>query len=214
MNSRAVTVTTKPAGSGLEWITVGSGGSAWSGTGLYHSWVGSKGGIMPFWRLYYHLVWATKCREHFISPDIAERLYSYLVNKAAELGVYVYAINGWPDHVHLVVSIPPKYAVAYVVKRLKGASAHDLNHAGGIDFYFAWQRGYGALSLGERQKPIAVAYVENQKQHHAQQTTNAWLERYTEFDEGPDDVGLAVGAVPAILSERAGDYNVLGALPF
>lgn len=169
---------------------------------------------MPFWRLYYHLVWATKDREHFISPEIEGRLYAYLVNKAAELEVYVYAIDGWFDHVHLVASIPPKHAVAYVVKRLKGASAHDLNHAGGIDFHFAWQRGYGALSLGERQRPIAVAYVENQKQHHSQQTTNAWLECYAEFDEGPGDTGLSVGPVPSVVREETGEYNVLGEPPF
>jgi len=169
---------------------------------------------MPFWRLYYHLVWATKNREHFVSPGIEKRLYPYLVNKAAELEVYVYAVDGWFDHVHLVVSIPPKHAVAYVVKRLKGASAHDLNHAGGIDFHFAWQRGYGSLSLGERQRPIAVAYVGNQKEHHSQQTTNARLERYAEFDEGPDDLGLAVGSVPSIVREGVVEYGIMGEPPF
>lgn len=169
---------------------------------------------MPFWRLYYHLVWATKNREHFITPEVEERLYAYIVNKAAELDVYVYAINGWFDHVHLVVSIPPKHAVAYVVKRLKGASSHDLNHAGGIDFHFAWQRGYGALSFGEQQRPTAVIYTENQKQHHGKQMTNTWLERYTEFDEGPDDTGITVGSVPPIVREKAGEYNFLGESPF
>ena len=85
---------------------------------------------MPFWRTYYHLVWATKNREPLIQPAIERRLYAYLLNKARELEVRVYAINGWFDHVHLVGSVPPKHAVAYVVKRLKGASAFDLNHSG------------------------------------------------------------------------------------
>jgi REP element-mobilizing transposase RayT len=49
---------------------------------------------MPFWRLYYHLVWSTKNREHFISPAVEDQLYAYIVNKAAELDVRVYAING------------------------------------------------------------------------------------------------------------------------
>ena len=52
-------------------------------------------------------------------PKIEPRLFAYLVNKARELDVRVYAINGWDDHVHLVASIPRKHAVAYVVKRLK-----------------------------------------------------------------------------------------------
>lgn len=169
---------------------------------------------MAFWRLYYHLVWATKNREHLIQPEIEKRLYAYIVNKAAELGVYVYAINGWYDHLHLVASIPPKHAVADMVKHLKGASSHDLNHAGGLDYAFAWQRGYGALTLGESQKPKAEAYVKNQKAHHQEQTFNGWLEGYAEFDEGPDDIGLTPGPVPSVLAEERANYEVWGEPPF
>jgi REP element-mobilizing transposase RayT len=169
---------------------------------------------MAFWRLYYHLVWATKNREQFIRPEIEARLYAYSVSKAAELEVYVYAINGWYDHIHLVASIPPKHAVADVVKHLKGASSHDLNHSGELDYTFAWQRGYGALTLGESQRSKAIAYVGNQKAHHQEQTTNAWLERYTELDEGPDDVGLAHGVVPTMLYEDRVEYDAWGEPPF
>lgn len=171
---------------------------------------------MAFHRLYYHLVWATKNREHLIRSEIEARLFAYLVHKAAELGVYVYAVNGWYDHVHLVVSIPPKHAVADVVKRLKGASSYDLNHAARLAYEFAWQRGYGALSLGERQRPQAEAYVQNQKQHHAQETTNSWLERYTELDEGPPEQGIVTGGVPPVLHEQLPVYtlNPLEGFPF
>jgi len=165
---------------------------------------------MAFWRLYCHLVWATKNREHLIQPEIEARLYAYIVTKASELGVYVYAINGWYDHVHLVVSIPPKHAVAYVVKRLKGASSHDINQTGALDQHFTWQRGYGALSLGERQRPEAEAYVAGQKQHHERQTTNAWLERYTEYDEGPQDAGIVPDGVPPIMREEGIPYDAWG----
>src|SRR6476661_6869597 len=89
-----------------------------------------EGDLMSFWRLYYHLVWSTKNREHLIQPDVETRLYLYLVSKAAELDVYVYAINGWFDHIHMVVAIPPNHAVAEVVKRLKGGRSHDLNSSG------------------------------------------------------------------------------------
>jgi REP element-mobilizing transposase RayT len=169
---------------------------------------------MPFWRLNYHLVWSTKNREALIQPDMEKRLYGYLINKAAELGVYVYAGNGWTDHIHLVVAIPPKHAVAHVVKTLKGASAYDLNQVVKLDYHFAWQRGYGALTIGETQKPRAVAYVDNQKQHHQQQDTNAWLERDAEFDEGPDDTGLIVGPVPTVVREGREPYSLLGEPPF
>jgi putative transposase len=62
---------------------------------------------MTFWRLYYHLVWATDQRLPLITEQVEPRLYSYIVSKAAGLGVYVYAIGGWYDHTHLVVACPP-----------------------------------------------------------------------------------------------------------
>jgi putative transposase len=167
---------------------------------------------MAFWRLYYHLVWATRDRAHLIRPEIEDHLYAYMVYKAGELGVYVYAINGWYDHSHLVVSVPPRLALAEVVKRLKGASSHHMNHALKLDEPFAWQRGYGALSLGERQRAQAEAYVLEQKSHHGQQTANAWLERYTELDEGPPDTGLTVEEIPYVVRETGPIYEV--DLPF
>ena len=170
---------------------------------------------MAFWRLYYHLVWSTEDREPLIRPEIEKRLYAYIVSKAAEQECYVYAINGWCDHLHLVIAVPPKQAVAHVVKHLKGASSHDLNHAAGLDYTFAWQRGYGALSLGERQRPQAEAYVMHQKTHHSQGSVTAWLERDAEYDEGPTDTGLVVGPVPSVVvRELRVVYSVEGESPF
>ena len=40
---------------------------------------------MTFWRNYYHLVWATKNREHFIPPELEKELYAYIVSKADEI---------------------------------------------------------------------------------------------------------------------------------
>jgi putative transposase len=168
---------------------------------------------MSFWRLYYHLVWSTHKREHLIQPKIEKNLYAYIVHKASEIGVYVYAINGWYDHTHLIAAIPPRLAVADVVTQLKGASTHHLNHSLRLDYQFAWQRGYGALTLGERQRPQAEAYVHNQKAHHEQQTTIAWLERFSELDEGPADMGLTVKEIPYAVREPETTY-IANDIPF
>jgi REP element-mobilizing transposase RayT len=168
---------------------------------------------VSFWRLCYHLIWATKNREHLIQPEIEDRLYAYIVRKAAELDVYVFAINGWYDHVHLLVAIPPKRAVAGVVKRLKGSSSHYLNHGSALSYQFAWQRGYGALTLGERQRPMAEAYIREQKDHHAQRTANAWLEHCPEFHEGPVDAGIALEGILSSLREKRLNYDAWGESP-
>jgi hypothetical protein len=105
------------------------------------------------------------------------------------MSVFVYQVNGMAEHVHVVAAVPPKHAIAIVVKNLKGASSHFINDRQWLDDHFAWERGYGALSLGEKQRPFAEQYVANQKQHHQSQTTNHWLEHVTQFDEGPSEIG-------------------------
>ena len=166
---------------------------------------------MPYWRTYYHLVWATKNREALITPEVEKRLYAYLLRKAAEIEVRVYAINGWSDHIHMVVSIPPSLSVADAVKRLKGASSHDLGTQG---VTFEWQRGYGVLTMGEKQRPIAEEYVERQKIHHADGTVMSALEHCSEIDEGPTTAGLTATTVPRVVRDEGPSYDVIGDSPF
>ena len=171
---------------------------------------------MAFWRSYAHLVWATHNREPYIQPQIEKALYAYIVKKAGELDTYIHAINGEVDHMHIVASIPPKHSVSWVVKEFKGASSHYVNHTlRPPEYHFGWQRGYGYFTLGESQCPRAVEYVLKQKEHHQQQTTNTWLEKYSEEDDGP----LAPGLTPThiagyVLREATTIYSVESELPF
>ena len=169
---------------------------------------------MPFWRNYYHITWSTKNRLPLIEPGFERQLYSYIINRAARLDAFVYALDGIEDHTHIVTAIPPKLSVADFVKYLKGASAHYVNHVIRSRDYFNWQRGYGCLTIGEKQRTIAEVYVRNQKQHHAQQTDIAWLERYTEEDEGPLNVGLYSDGNQNIICDESTIYDAFGEYPF
>ena len=149
-----------------------------------------------------------------IQKDFEAQLYSYMVKRASELDVLVYALNGTEDHTHAVVAVPPKHSIADVVKALKGASAHYVNHVIRTSDHFGWQRGYGCLTIGEKQRTIAEDYVKYQKQHHAQQTSIAWLERYTEEDEGSVNVGLHSDGESKFVRDESTIYDVLGESPF
>ena len=130
---------------------------------------------MPYWRMFYHIVWGTKNREEFISPTWESDLYGYLWGKATALGCIPHAIGGMPDHVHVAISIPPKLAVAKTIGLLKGSSSHHIN-ANYLNGVFAWQAEYGAFTFSERALPVIVAYVKNQKKHHAENTLNVQME--------------------------------------
>ena len=169
---------------------------------------------MPFWRTYYHLVWGTKNHKEIITLRVEPVLFQYLTNKAVENDVLVYAINGWYEHVHMVVSIPPKLSVADTVKRLKGASAYYINEQDLLKEKFVWQRGYGVLTVGERQLEKAIDYVERQKIHHHEQTTNRWLERMDVVDEGPENAGISPDKMRQIIREPEGTYQIDDPFPF
>ncbi|AFY44675.1 IS200/IS605 family transposase [Nostoc sp. PCC 7107] len=136
---------------------------------------------MAFWRLYYHLVWATKERQPLITHDKEAELYNYIIGKADFLNSIIHAIGGIEDHIHLIASIPPSLSIADFVKNIKGSSTHFLNqnyHISNNAIIFGWQRGYGVLSLGSKQLDNAVSYVRNQKNHHSQGTAIASLEKH------------------------------------
>ena len=130
-----------------------------------------------FFRLLYHINWATKMREPTIEEEIEQSLYDYLRGKSLELGGMVLAIGGTHNHVHLVLSIPPTLAVSDFVRRLKGASSHWVNHKLKPGGTFAWQSGYAAFTLADSLLERIKTYVENQKLHHANGRLNKALER-------------------------------------
>ncbi len=140
---------------------------------------------MAYWRLHYHLVWATFKHEPMIDREREKVIYGTLYNKAKELGLIIHAAGNVEDHFHVVVSIPPKLSISDCVRHLKGASAHAVNHMLSSATVFKWQEGYGALSLGERSLPTLIAYANNQAQHHRDNTMVALCERMTEEDDGP-----------------------------
>ena len=130
---------------------------------------------MPYWSLFYHIVWGTKYRLPLIEPAWEADLYGYMRGKATALGCTPHAINGMSDHMHVVISIPPKLPVATLVGQLKGASSHRINKVFVTNNSFAWQSEYGVFSFSEKALPHVIEYVKNQKRHH---TANRLINAY------------------------------------
>ena len=135
---------------------------------------------MPYWRLFYHFVWGTKNREPLIAPGWENSLHNVIAAKATELGAFVYAVGGIEDHAHLVASVPPKIALSTFIGQVKGNSSHFVNHGLEVNLHFAWQAEYGVVSFGGQMLDMVVQYAKSQRQHHAQGTVMAMLERAPE----------------------------------
>ena len=135
-----------------------------------------------------HLVFSTKKREMLIGGDIAPRLYSYMAGVAIEKGAVPIAINGMPDHVHLLIKSSKNFTDASFMKELKGGSSVWMNENNLITGRFQWQAGYGWFSVSPKDTDEVIAYIENQAEHHRRVTFEdeyrKFLVKYqVDFDE-------------------------------
>jgi putative transposase len=133
--------------------------------------------------IYLHLVWATKGRTPIITPDIERALHRCIASEARNLGCTVLALNGMPDHIHLVVKIPGMLAASDLAKRVKGVSSTFARTDLAADGFFGWQDGYAAFSISPTDIQEVIGYVRNQKRHHSENKLNAlWESTGEEFN--------------------------------
>ncbi len=132
---------------------------------------------MPYWQLFYHVVWATKNRLPLVTLEIEPQVYGLVRDKTSSLGGTVFAVNGMPDHVHLVAAIPPRISVAQFIGQVKGVSSAKFNQSGQRGTPLYWQEEYGVFSFDAKRLPNFVSYVERQKEHHNYATVIPVLER-------------------------------------
>ena len=131
-----------------------------------------------FYKIWLHVVFSTKDREPIITIDKEKLVHDYLSEQLIESGCPVRIINGMPDHMHLLFLQNPQKSVSEIVKQIKGASSHWINHEKIFNMAFTWQTGFGVFSVSESQLEKAYNYIKNQKEHHKRRTFN---QEYDEF---------------------------------
>ncbi|MFN5853397.1 MAG: IS200/IS605 family transposase [Pirellulaceae bacterium] len=116
--------------------------------------------------LLYHIVFSTKNRQRWLVQGFREKVFGYLAGVANQSDGQTLIVNGYLDHVHLLVRIPAKYAVSDFVGKIKSCSSKHLNETSGILRKFGWQDGYGAFTVGATEKDRVIHYIERQEEHH------------------------------------------------
>jgi REP element-mobilizing transposase RayT len=114
-----------------------------------------------------HVVFSTKDRRKLIPKEFKSRLCSYLAGICKQDGIFVHAIDGMEDHVHLLIQIPATLALARYVNTLKSNSSKWANEEG---CPLAWQKGYAAFSVSVSNIPAVIRYIRNQESHHRKMT--------------------------------------------
>jgi REP element-mobilizing transposase RayT len=115
--------------------------------------------------LYVHVIFSTKDRRALIASAWRERLHAYIGGTIRSLNGIAAAVGGTSDHVHLLIGRRATHRLADVVREVKSASSRWVHECIGVSF-FAWQDGYGALSVSVSSLQEVKRYIANQEEHH------------------------------------------------
>jgi putative transposase len=124
------------------------------------------------WECKYHVVWIPKCRRKVLYGQLRRRLGEVLHELARQKECRIEEGHLCADHVHMLIAIPPKYAVAQVIGFLKGKSAiHIARVYGGrkrnyVGEHF-WARGYYVSTVGKDEKAVRE-YIAAQEKNDQQ----------------------------------------------
>lgn|SRR6516162_2822564 len=119
------------------------------------------------WDCKYHVVLIPKCRRKTIYVELRKHLGEVFHTLAAQKESKIIEGHMMIDHVHMMISIPPKYAVSQVVGFIKGKSAIHLARVYGerkrnfVGQHF-WARGYFVSTVG-RDEAVIREYIRNQE---------------------------------------------------
>ena len=119
------------------------------------------------WECKYHVVFIPKCRKKAIFGQIRKELGDVFRRLARQKESVIEEGHLMSDHVHMMISIPPKYAVSQVIGFIKGKSAIHIAriYSGRKRNYVGqhfWARGYFASTVG-RDEQVIREYIRNQE---------------------------------------------------
>ena len=120
------------------------------------------------WECKYHIVFAPKYRRQIIYGKIKQDIGQMLRKLCEYKGVEIIEAEACKDHIHMLVSIPPKYSIAQIMGYLKGKSSlmifekyANMKYKYGNRHF--WCRGYYVTTVGKNKKAIQE-YIRNQLQ--------------------------------------------------
>src|ERR1044071_9909035 len=119
------------------------------------------------WECKYHVVFIPKCRRRTLYVELRKHLAEVFRQLALQKECRIEEGHMMSDHVHMMISIPPKYAVSQVVGYIKGKSAIHLARVYGerkrnfVGQHF-WARGYFVSTMG-RDEDVIRTYIQQQE---------------------------------------------------
>jgi putative transposase len=119
------------------------------------------------WDCKYHVVWIPKYRRKTLFGELRSNLVEVFHELARQRESKIVEGHLQPDHIHMLISIPPKYSVAHVIGYMKGKSAIHIartylgqrKNYNGMSF---WARGYFVTTVGADEETVRI-YIRDQE---------------------------------------------------
>jgi putative transposase len=119
------------------------------------------------WDCKYHVVWIPKYRRKTLFGELRSNLVDVFHELARQKESKIVEGHLQPDHIHMLISIPPKYSVAQVIGYMKGKSAIHIartylgqrKNYSGMSF---WARGYFVTTVGADEETVRI-YIRDQE---------------------------------------------------
>ena len=129
-------------------------------------------------QIHIQAVFVVQNRNCIIQRGWKDELYKYITGIVQNNKHKMLAINGMPDHVHILFGFRPSQSLADLMQDIKGSSSKWINEKRFIKAKFSWQEGYGAFSYSKSDLPNVIQYIKNQEEHHEKRS---FIEEYEDL---------------------------------
>ncbi len=133
---------------------------------------------MSYVKIWVHIVFSTKFREHLLSKETNSAIYEHIMTNCKKKDIFLQSINGSFDHIHCLISLGKDQSIAQTVQLIKGESSFWINQNHIVPFKFSWQDDYFAVSVSESHVIRVVAYIKNQEEHHKKKAFSEEVEEF------------------------------------
>ncbi len=129
-------------------------------------------------QIHIQFVFAPKFRKALIHSSWKKELYLYMSGIVERNRHKLIAINGMPDHIHILIGCRPHQSASDLMQNLKRDSSKWINTKKLSSSKFEWQEGFGGFSYSKSQLKDVIKYIENQEKHHEKKT---FIQEYLDF---------------------------------
>ena len=141
-----------------------------------------------FTQIHLQFVFVVKHRQAMIHSSWKDELCKYITSIIQSNNHKLLAINGMPDHLHILVGMRPTQSISDLMQEVKRSSSKWINERKFTPHKFEWQEGYGAFSYSVSQIQQVNNYIRNQEEHHSRKSfLTEYRELLDEFEVSFDE---------------------------